>query len=1224
MSNGPSLDTVSPLLERLLAEQRQQWQRGERKPVEAYLEQQPALRDSAEAVLHLVFNEVVLREQQGESPRLDEYQKRFPELAQQLALQFAMDRALQANLLAPSTVLAPTVRAGTSTQQRVTPPPSVPGYETLAELGRGGMGVVYQAWQSNLSRMVALKMILSGAHAGREELARFRAEAEAAARLQHPNIVQIYDVGEHDERPYFVLEYVEGGSLERRLAGTPQRAGQAAELIETLARAVHYAHQRGIVHRDLKPANVLLQFSSRPEGDVPGASPSGRPLNECVPKITDFGLAKILVGGRAEQTQTGAIMGTPSYMAPEQARGSGREIGPATDVYALGAILYELLAGRPPFKGTTAMDTLQQIRSDEPLPPSRLQPKVPRDLETICLKCLQKEPRKRYASALDLALDLGRFRSGEPIRARRTRGWERALKWVKRRPMTAALVGVSAVATAVVLGFGVQWYQERLHRAEAEARAAKRELDEYQQIEAIRVRARQELRDGEEALARREWSEAERHLNQAGVVLADQPALVELKPEVERLLAEAESGLADQRRYQNFKQLREAVRFYSSQVTGLDAAANRTAVRRDVPKALASLGMTPQTAAAPVLDEAHFDAAARADIGIGCYELLLLLADAVAHPVSATEKPPDQASEALAILDRAAVLRPPTQGYRLLRARYAAQLGQRPAAQPEGNPGILQPDEAVDHFLQGNERYQRRELRQALAHFEDALHRDPGHFWAQFMIAVCHLRSQRPAEAEAHLSACLSRKPELVWTYLLLGVAHTELGALAPGNRSFQAAEDFFEQAQAREQNPDSGYVLLANRGMLRLAEARAARTVGQLRAGAALFPGPLSAAVAASDAVAQHKLADAVADFRAAIRLREKQYHAYLNLALAYEEQGHADAAIAALDHVLSEQMPTPAEIYRAHARLQWKLRLPAAALDDLQHAIDSGLRDGASPLLLAEDHKERAVFLIRLERYPEAVRECDEALKLVPDFATAHRLRAETLHQLGQLPQAIASYDRYLALAVLSWSEFLRRKEPLAEIYRGRGLAHWKLRNPSAALDDYGEALKLEPTAAGHAFRGWIYLEISSPALGGEEFEKALRLDPRHAEAYAGRGFARIWTGHVDEALADARRALELGRPLQPAAGEDAKRTSEKARLAYNVARIYAQAAGRSESGPLRLMYQAQAVQLVRVALDRTSAAERLPFWRDIVATDRALDPIRRSLDFLRLAAAYARPTS
>jgi serine/threonine protein kinase/predicted Zn-dependent protease len=1222
MSNGPSLDTVSPLVERLLAEQRQQWQRGERKAVEAYLEQQPALRDSAEAVLHLVFNEVVLREQQGDSPGLEEYQKRFPELAQELALQFAMDRALQANLLAPSTVLAPTVRAGTSTQQRVAPPPSVPGYETLAELGRGGMGVVYQAWQSNLNRMVALKMILSGAHAGREELTRFRAEAEAAARLQHPNIVQVYDVGEHDGRPYFVLEYVEGGSLERRLAGTPQPAGQAAELIETLARAVHYAHQRGIVHRDLKPANVLLSVSRDASGSA-DVLPEASRLTECVPKITDFGLAKILVGGRAEHTQTGAVMGTPSYMAPEQARGSGREIGRGTDVYALGAILYELLAGRPPFKGTTAMDTLQQVRSDEPLPPSRLQPRVPRDLETICLKCLQKEPRKRYDSALDLAEDLGRFRSGEPIRARRTPRWERALKWVKRRPMTAALVGVSALATAVVLGLGVQWNQERLHRAEADARAAKRELEEYQRIETMRARAHQELRDGEEALARRDWSAAERHLNQAGVVLADQPALSEMRPEVERRLAEAESGLADQRRYQDFKQLREAVRFYSSQVTGLDAAANRTAIRHEVPKALAWLGITPETAAAPILEEAHFDAAARADIATGCYELLLLLADAVAHPVSATEKPTDQATKALAILDRAAMLRPPTQSYHLLRAHYAAQLGQGPAVKPEGNPADVQPDEAVDHFLRGNERYQRRELRQALAHFQDALHRDPGHFWAQFMIAVCHLRSQRPAEAEAHLSACLSRKPELVWTYLLLGVAHTELGALTPGHEHFQAAEDFFEQARAREQNPDSGYVLLANRGMLRLAEARAARTAGQLRAGAALFPGPLSATVAASDAVAQHKLADAVADFRAAIRLREQQYHAYLNLALAYEEQGRPDAAIAELDHILAGREPAPAEVYRARARLQWKLRHPAAALDDLQHAIDSALRDGASPLLLAEDHKERAVFLIRLERYPEAVRECDEALKLVPDFATAHRLRGETLHQLGQLKEAIASYDRYLALAVLSWSDFLRRKEPLAEIYRGRGLAHWKLRNPSAALDDYGEALRLEPTAAGHAFRGWIYLEIGSPALGRAEFEKAICLDPKNAEAHAGRGFARIWIGHVDEAVADARRALELGRLLEPASGEDAKRTSERARLAYNLARVYAQAAGRSEAGPLRLTYQAQAVQLVRAALDRTPAAERLPFWRDIVAMDRALDPIRRSLDFMRLAAAYARPT-
>jgi serine/threonine protein kinase len=291
--------------------------------------------------------------------------------------------------------------------------PAVPGYEILRELGRGGMGVVYQARHQKLNRLVALKMILAGSHAGAADLARFQAEAEAIARLRHPNIVQVYEVGERDGTPFFSLEFCGGGSLERKLAGTPLPAREAATLVEALARAMQAAHEQHVIHRDLKPANVLLDESG-------------------TPKITDFGLAKKL--DEAGQTQSGAVLGTPSYMAPEQAGGKSGAVGPVTDVYALGAVLYECLAGRPPFRAATALDTILQVVSDEAVPPSRLQPKVPRDLETICLKCLQKNPRKRYATARALADDLRRFLGGEPITARPVGRFERVLKWARRRP----------------------------------------------------------------------------------------------------------------------------------------------------------------------------------------------------------------------------------------------------------------------------------------------------------------------------------------------------------------------------------------------------------------------------------------------------------------------------------------------------------------------------------------------------------------------------------------------------------------------------------------------------------------------------------------------------------------------------------------------------------------------------------------------------------------------
>jgi serine/threonine-protein kinase len=270
---------------------------------------------------------------------------------------------------------------------KTTPPPDgpdlppVPGYEVDAVLGRGGMGIVFRASHVRLKRRVALKMLLAGAYAAPHERARFQREAEAVAGLRHPNIVQVYDVGDSDGRPYFTMEYVEGGSLAHQLAGAPQPARQAAQLVATLAAAVQAAHARGIVHRDLKPANVLL-------------------AEDGTPKVTDFGLARRQADG-AGLTHTGEAVGTPSYMAPEQAQGRPDTVGPATDIYGLGAILYELMTGRPPFRAATAAETLQQVISQEPAPPSRLNAQVPRDLETICLKCLQKDPQRRYVAAAE-------------------------------------------------------------------------------------------------------------------------------------------------------------------------------------------------------------------------------------------------------------------------------------------------------------------------------------------------------------------------------------------------------------------------------------------------------------------------------------------------------------------------------------------------------------------------------------------------------------------------------------------------------------------------------------------------------------------------------------------------------------------------------------------------------------------------------------------------------
>jgi serine/threonine-protein kinase len=313
--------------------------------------------------------------------------------------------------------------------------PQVGGYDIVGVLGRGAMGVVYKAWQRGLKREVALKMILAGDHATERDLARFRTEAQAVAQLHHPNIVEIHDIGEHDGKPFFSLEYVAGESLSKKVAGAPLPPRVAAEIVRTMALAMRYAHDKGIIHRDLKPANVLVTTDGQP-------------------KITDFGLAKRL-DEDSGQTHHGSVLGTPSYMPPEQAEGRNADVGPLSDVYSLGAILYELLTGRAPFRAATMLDTLSQVRKQEPVSPVQLQPGTPRDLETICLKCLQKDPKKRYAGAGELAEDLRRYLAGEPIKARPVPLWEHAWRWCRRNPVVAGLSAAVALLLLVALGISI-------------------------------------------------------------------------------------------------------------------------------------------------------------------------------------------------------------------------------------------------------------------------------------------------------------------------------------------------------------------------------------------------------------------------------------------------------------------------------------------------------------------------------------------------------------------------------------------------------------------------------------------------------------------------------------------------------------------------------------------------------------------------------------------------
>lgn len=421
----PELQTRA-LIELIFADLEYRLGAGEPVRVESYVQAYPQLQSQRDVLLDLITSEFRFRERREPGLDVNEYRERFPDFRDELGERLVPRAAGDCTTKEWGTPPILPTRKG------ATPIPEIPGYAELTPLGHGGMGVVYKARHVKLNRWVALKMIRGGDTVP-EMLARFLAEARAVARLQHPNIVQVYETSEHDGKPYIALELVDGGSLDKKLRGKPMAPRTAAELLLPIAEGMHAAHQKGLVHRDLKPGNVLITTAG-------------------VPKVTDFGLAKYL-DDDSDQTRTGAILGTPSYMAPEQAEGRGKDVGPATDVYALGAILYEALTGRPPFHAATSLETLEQVRSQEPVPPSRLQSKVPADLETICLKCLQKDARQRYAGAAAFADDLRRFLAGEPILARPVSEWVTLWRWCVRNPTLATTSAVAAGALGIAVTF---------------------------------------------------------------------------------------------------------------------------------------------------------------------------------------------------------------------------------------------------------------------------------------------------------------------------------------------------------------------------------------------------------------------------------------------------------------------------------------------------------------------------------------------------------------------------------------------------------------------------------------------------------------------------------------------------------------------------------------------------------------------------------------------------
>jgi eukaryotic-like serine/threonine-protein kinase len=819
------------------------------------------------------------------------------------------------------------------------------------------------------------------------------------------------------------------------------------------------------------------------------------------------------------------------------------------------------------------METVRQVIDDDPVPPSRLVPRVPRDLETICLKCLHKEPHKRYDSAQELGDELDRFREGKPIKARPTPFWERGRKWSKRRPVAALSL---ALGLLMVLGLTASYIVFKDQHNNQVFRDKDRGLELLYQ--ADQAKDREHLADAKFALAAFLADvKDEPELQTISVRVDEKRKWVVDQLQVLSLGAAArEHDREDRGRFQKFLDLRPEAQLYAAGLEVLDPADRLKKLRASAHAALAIFATDSLTAIeswtlADPLPTALSEVETTR-VRDGCYDLLLILSQATDDP-----------ADGLRILDRAARLRrETTAAYHLRRADCLERAGDLAGRDRESRVASqIKPVTALDYFLNGRELAFRGQFADAIHPLETAVQRDLDQTSAHLLLAVCYL-NMRPkllSAARTHLNTCIRSHPDLIGLYLMRASIFAEEGSQAhekEAEDAFEAAETDFRHALHLNPNDDFRYVLLTNRGLLRLRSDR---------------------------------LDEAVADLDAAIRLKPNQYQAHTTLAQVHQRKGRLDDARVAFTRAIACH-PDPsamAGLYRSRALLY----APRKGISPAEYAtalrdFEDAIRLEPDKVLKASDNVWRARLFFGVgQQSQEALAACDAALKLVPDDPEAHQVRISALMDLKRYDEVLASANAYLA-----------RGKPSAEVVEIRGLAHVSRRHFTAAIADYNRALELMPDAGpaerSRVFnlRGWAYHFADAPRLALSDFEESLRLKSNQSDAFGGRGLARIRLGQWRPAVTDAETAVRLARAVVPTTGDDRQ---AQVQALFNAARIYALAVAFAaqdvsrhgeRSVILYRRYRSRALDLLEESLKQVPDRER----RDEILNDPALRSLRR----------------